>query len=218
MARCVLPLAVAVAACAVSLSNPAAAQENDNEGWDGGFHQKAERRSDFVIGLSSGLMLGHAVGYPNEVEKLDEPAYRASSGLALGPGGAAWIGGALKDWFSFGVGGAWFGGSSGQGESSGGAFIFRVEAFPFYGAGGAFRDWAWFGTFGAGGLTVKTEEGRRGEGGFASVAGIGSAYELFRVGHFAFAPSAEYLLVRSVSLNAHQTIFGARVVFYGGPG
>jgi hypothetical protein len=218
MARRFLPLAVAVAALAVSSARPAAAQENDNEAWSGGFDQKAERRSDFVIGLSSGLMLGSAVGYPNEVDKLDEPAFEASSGLVMGPGGAAWIGGALTDWFTFGVGGAWFGGSGGKGESSGGALIFRVETFPLYGLGGPFRDWAWFATFGAGGLTVKTEEGKRGEGGFTSVAGLGSAYELFRVGHFAFAPSAEYLLIRSPSLTAHQSIFGARVVFYGGPG
>ena len=53
MARRLLPLAVAVAAVAVSLARPAAAQENDNEAWDGDFDQKAERRSDFVIGLSS---------------------------------------------------------------------------------------------------------------------------------------------------------------------
>ena len=218
MARSVLPLALSVAALAVFAARPASAQANGNQSWDGGFNQKAERRSDFVIGLSSGLMLGGAVGYPNEVEKLDEPEYRASSGFAVGPGGAAWIGGALTDWFTFGVGGTWFSGSSKKAESSGGAFIFRVETYPFYGLGRGFRDWAWFGTFGAGGLTVKTDAGKRGEGGFASVAGLGSAYELFRFGHFAFAPSAEYLLIRSVSMTAHQSIFGARVVFYGGPG
>lgn len=209
---------VAVTAAVVLAAEPALAQPTDNEAWDGGFDQKAERRSDFVFGLSTGLVLGSASGYPNELAKIDDPAYEARTGLALGPGGAAWIGGALTDWFTFGIGGMLLNGEGSQGKASGGAFIFRVEAFPLYAYGGSLRDLAFFATFGAGGFEIEGEAGKKGEGGVVSVAGVGSAFELFRFGAFAFAPTAEYVLLGSQTTTAHQSILGARMVIYGGPG
>lgn len=211
-------LTAAAVAIGSLLSLPAFAQENDNEGWDGGFEQKAERRSDFVIGLSPLLALGVAKGYPNEVEKIDNPTYEASTGFGAGFGLSIWIGGALTDWFTFGVGPTFFNISGSGGHASGGGATLRVEAFPLYAFGGPLRDLAFFGTFGAGGLTIEGEDGERGEGGFTSMASLGSAYELFRAGHFAFAPTVEYQLVRSESIVAHQALLGVRAVFYGGPG
>jgi hypothetical protein len=136
----------------------ALAEEGDNESWDGGFDLKAERRSDFVFGASFGATLGTASGYPNEIAKLDEPEYRAKTGFALGPAGSAWIGGALRDWFTVGVGGSYLSGRGPQGVGSGGAFIIRVEAFPLYRAGGALRDLALYTLFGAGGYTVRADD------------------------------------------------------------
>jgi len=208
-------IAVAALSCLVSL--PALAQEGDNESWDGGYKLKAERRSDFVIGASLGLVLGSASGHPNEIAKLNDPAYEAKTGFALGPGGAAWIGGALRDWFTVGVGGTYFGMSGGSGKGSGGAFTIRVEAFPLYLQGGMLRDLAFFAVFGAGGYTIQGDDRNRGEGGFVSLAGLGSAFELLRMGPVAFGPSVEYLLVRSQSAVAHQAILGARAVAYAGP-
>jgi hypothetical protein len=211
-----LTLAILTATAFVSL--PALAEEGDNESWDGGFSLKAERRSDFVFGASVGLALGAAHGYPNEIAKLDDPAYEAKTGFALGPGGAAWIGGALRDWFTVGVGATYLSVNGNSGKGSGGAFILRVEAFPLYPLGGGLRDLAFFATFGAGGYVVKGDGGKRGEGGFTSVAGLGSAYELFRLGPLAVGPNAEYLLLRSQSATAHTGIIGLRGVLYGGPG
>lgn len=199
-------------------SAPALAQENDNESWDGGFAIKAERRSDFVLGFSTGLALGAASGYPNEIAKLDQAAYEATTGFALGPGGALWIGGALRDWFTIGVGGLYLGVNGSSGKGSGGAFIMRVEAFPLYPLGGPLRDFALFATFGAGGYVVKGEGGKRGEGGFTSVAGVGAGYELFRLGPLALGPNVEYLLMRSQSATAHTAIVGLRAMLYAGPG
>jgi hypothetical protein len=83
---------------------PAFAQATDNEAWDGGFGQKAERRSDIVLGVSGGLLLGAANGYPNEIDKVDEPAFESKTGFAVGNGLSFWLGGALADWFTFGLG------------------------------------------------------------------------------------------------------------------
>jgi hypothetical protein len=196
---------------------PAFAQATDNEAWDGGFGQKAERRSDIVLGVSGGLLLGAANGYPNEIDKVDEPAFESKTGFAVGNGLSFWLGGALADWFTFGLGLTLLSSSGSDGTMSGQAFIVKVEAFPLYGMGGPLRDLAFFTDFGAGGMTIEGEPEDEGEGGFTSVAGLGSAYELFRLGHFAFAPTAEYLLIRSPTVNSHSGILGLRVLFYGGP-
>jgi hypothetical protein len=196
---------------------PAFAQATDNEAWDGGFNQKAERRSDLVLGASAGLLLGTTSGYPNELDKIDVSRYEASTGFAAGTAFSFWLGGALTDWFTFGVGTTLLGGSGPSGKMNGLAFIVKVEAFPLYGKGGPFRDLAFFADFGAGSMGVDGERPDPAEGGFTSVAGLGSAYELFRLGHFSFAPTAQYLFVNSPSLTSHSAILGARAVFYGGP-
>jgi len=198
-------------------SLPALAQESDNEGWDGGYDLHAVRRADVMIGFSGGLVLGGASGYPNEISKLDDPAYQAKTGFGVGPGGSLWIGGALTDWFSVGVGGMLLGVKGGSGDGSGGAFILRVEAFPLFYESEALHDLAFFAVFGAGGYTVHGDGGQRGEGGFTSLVGLGSAYELFRFGPMAFGPSAEYELSFSQSATANQVTLGVRLIYYGGP-
>lgn len=199
--------------------------ESAADDWSGDFGKKAQRRSDFVLGISPGLLLGTASGYPNEIDKLHQPEWQVDSGFAAGFGFDAWLGGALTDWFTFGVGGAYYGAHGKSGTLSGGAFLIRVETFPLYGVGGPFRDLAVFANFGAGSLTVKPDDKTgtnrdqaKADAGFASVGGGGVAYELFRTKHFAFAPSAEYVLFASEALHAHQVLMGARVVYYGGPG
>lgn len=219
-------LAALLAALGAVLGAPRAAlaEQNDNESWDGGFGKKNERRGDVVLGFSPGLVLTSASGYPNEIDKLNQPGYQVDSGLAVGGGFEAWLGGALTDWFSFGLGGSYFKGSGSGLKLSGGAFLVRIETFPLYKLGGGLRDLAVFANFGAGGLGVSKRSGVAGEpdkrasAGFASVGGGGVAYELFRAWHFAFAPTAEYQLISSQSLTAHQTLIGVRAVFYGGPG
>jgi len=197
--------------------------EGTSDDWSGDFGKKAERRSDLVLGFSPGLVLGGTTGYPNEIDKIDEPDWKASSGFAAGFGFEAWIGGALTDWFTFGVGGGYFGGNGPKGNTSGGAFLLRVETFPLYSLGGGLRDLALFANFGAGSLALKGDERAngaertKGESGFASVGGAGLAYELIRSKHLAIAPTAEYILFASESLHAHQALIGARIVFYGGP-
>lgn len=210
-------LSLAALFAVLALPLPAFAQSSDSSRWSGDFGKKAERRSDVVLGLSTGLVLTAASGYPNEIAKLNDPAYYATSGLAVGPGLEAWLGGALTDWFTFGVGGVFLGGHGSGSRTSGGAFLLRVETFPLYGLGGHFRDLAVFANFGAGGLSLDGKHGRHAAAGFGSVGGGGLAYELVRFGHFAVAPTAEWLLIASEPLSAQQVMAGARIVFYGGP-
>ncbi len=193
----------------------ARAEQKDQDSWDGGAGTKNERRSDFVFGLSPSVLFMSANGYPNEVAKLDNPAYHAKSGFAAGPGVEAWIGGALTDWFTFGVGGLYLSASGTDSKATGGAFLIRLETFPFYKLG--LKDLAVYANFGAGGLSLDGQNGKHAGGSFASVGGGGLAYEVVRLGHFAIAPTAEYLLIASEALTSNQALIGARVVFYGGP-
>jgi hypothetical protein len=216
--KAVSRLSTLAVSAAVALSPfTALAEESDNESWDGGFDIKAERRSDFVLGAQLGLTMGAASGYPNEIAKLDEPEFEGKTGFAFGPAGSAWIGGALRDWFTVGVGGSYLSARGPSGIGSGGAFILRVEAFPLYWAGGALRDLAVYTLFGAGGYTVRGDDGNRGEGGFVSFASLGTAYELLRLGPVALAPAVEYQLFRSQSAIAHHAVVGLRAVLYAGP-
>jgi len=191
------------------------AEQKNEDTWDGGAGKKNERRADFVFGLSPSLVLMSANGYPNEVSKIDNPAYHSKSGFAAGPGVAAWIGGALTDWFTFGVGGIYLSASGADSKTTGGAFLIRLETFPFYKFG--LKDLGVYASFGAGGLSLDGQNGKHAGGSFASVGGGGVAYEVVRLGHFAIAPTAEYLLVASETLTSNQALIGVRVVFYGGP-
>jgi hypothetical protein len=216
------PVLAAALLASLGVTVPAFA-EGSSDDWSGDFGKRAQRRSDFVLGFSPGLVLGAASGYPNEIDKIDQPAWQVESGFAGGFGFEAWLGGALTDWFTFGVGGAYYGANGVDGKSTTAAGLMRIETFPLFGLGGKLRDLALFANFGAGTLVLHDHDYKNSnkddaKSGFASLGGVGVAYELARVGHLAFAPSVEYVFLASQSLHANQVLLGARVVFYGGPG
>jgi hypothetical protein len=170
-----------------------------------------------VIGAATGLLLGSALAYPNEVEKIDDPAYEANTGVGVGYSYGVWLGGALKDWFVFGIGGMGLSAGGADGKVSGGGAFFHVEAYPFYGMGGGYRDLAIYLDFGAGSLDVDSDTREAGSGGFTSIAGLGAAYELWRLGSFAIGPNANYQHHFSTTSSSHFATLGMRAVFYGGP-
>ena len=130
-------------------------------------------------------------------------SYLGDSAENIGAEGEHWLRGEVHDPTSYRMNGV--------------AGILKVEAYPLYGKGGPLRDLAFFADFGAGSMTVEGAPDDPADGGFTSVAGLGSAYELLRFSRFAVAPTAEYLFIRSATVTSHSAILGARVVFYGGP-
>ena len=50
----------------------------------------AKRRSDFTIGTSGGFGFGKASGYPHEIPKSGDRAYKSNTKLAQGSGGLIW--------------------------------------------------------------------------------------------------------------------------------
>lgn len=177
----------------------------------------AERRSGFSVGFAGGLTLGNVHGYPNDVTKIGEREFEVNTGVSVSSGGALWIGLALADWLTLGIG-ALGGSIGGNGlSSSGGSLQFRIETFPLFHQGGSLRDLGVVFTAGTGGYEVERDGETVAEGAGTSVVGGGVFFEPWRLWRFATGPSIEYAHHFSRSLSAHMLVVGWRMAFYAGP-
>lgn len=204
----------AVVLCSVFALSPgvAWAQEGADET---NYVPKSERRDGFTVGLSYGLGVGSYVGYPNEVEKIDNPEYRADTGAALSSGYSIWLGGALRDWFTFGVGLFSAGGKGNDTTAGGGAFGLHLETFPLWPLGGTWRDLGLVTEFGAGGGLLKDGGGNEtGNGGNMSMVGAGLFYEPWQFWHMSHGPALVYKYQFSDSMTASTVLLGWRMAFY----
>ena len=186
------------------------------DSWDGGYDAQAERRSGFVASANLGFGMGAANGYPNEISKIDDPDFESSTGSGFASMNSLWIGGALRDWFTFGLGIAGLGMKAGDLEATASGFIFHVEAFPLYSLGGKLRDLALYADFGAGGIVIEGGP-ETVDGNFVSFLGAGASFELFRWGHFALGPTLGGIYAYSDPARAGGVFAGIRGSFYGGP-
>jgi hypothetical protein len=195
-----------------SLSSPAPPPDLD---------KPAERRSGLVIGITYGAGLAGSSGYPNNSNYIGAPGFYASSGWMVGSGGNVLVMGALTDWLNFGFwgGAATFG--NGQWHSTGGGGGFRLEIFPVYSLGGAFRDVAVYTQVGIGSTTLAPKDDpsdvRSGVGSFLA-AGVLYEFWLAKAlgGHFALGPDLQYDSIFSEPMERHGAILGLRFLWYGG--
>jgi len=211
--------AVAAGLACLALSGVARAEDAtaDTNYWSGDYAQHNTRRSDFTAGVTLGLVAGAVVGYPNEIGKLGNPDYRAATGAAFGSGTLIWLGGALRDWLTLGVGASFLEMKGGDLQASGGGALFRIEAYPLFYQGGPWRDLGFVGNFGIGGMKLSEGSDTRADGGSMSLVGAGAFWEGLRAGHFAFGPGLEYQRLFSQSLHVDAALVSFRVAVYGGP-
>ncbi len=191
--------------------------DSANNDWDGGYKQVATRRSGFMLGLTTGLAVGRAYGYPNELAKLDVARYERNTAFALGRANRLWLGGALTDWFVFGFGLEGISLKRDNITAAGGAYIFHVEGYPLFYRGGVFRDLSLFGDFGAGGMKITGLDRNDANGGLLSVIGLGAGWDPVRFWHFNFGPAVLYTHLWSQTLTADTVSLEARLTFVGGP-
>jgi len=190
--------------------------ESADTAWDGGYKQVATRRSGFMAGITAGLALGNAYGYPNELAKLDDPLYKRNTATAFGGTNRLWLGGALTDWFVFGVGYMGLGLKHGDTSAAGGGLIFHVEGYPLFYRGGPFRDLSIFGDFGAGSMKITGNGREDADGGLMSMIGLGAGYDPLHFWHFTLGPSVEYWHVWSQTATLNSLAVEARFTFVGG--
>lgn len=180
---------------------------------------KAQRRSDFALGLSFSGAYGSANGYPNDAAKVGVPRYYAETGAAGGQGLALWLGAALRDWLVVGAGFRTVTVAGSGTISPGGGLDVHVEAFPAFYAGGAFRDLAIVGDFGFGSRWLSYASKEVANGGAVSSFGFGLLYEPIRVGrHLSGGPIVVASYEFSESLSATLVTAGFQMTYFGGPG
>lgn len=174
-----------------------------------------ERRYGFSFGLGFGAGFGSSLGYPNKLGEIDNPEFEQNvSGLAFT--NALWLGGTLRDWFTFGIGLSSRGAQEGDSIARNGAFVVHMEGFPLWALGGEWKDIGVYGEAGAGGATITTLEGKiLADGGSMSVAGLGVFYEPWQFWHFSMGPALQYHYEFSQSLSSHMVSLGLRTAFYG---
>ena len=190
--------------------------EADKGLWDA---TPATRRSGFTAGLMGGLSFGTVVGYPNDFSKWDQAAYRSSTS-GVGGGGTIYLGGALTDWFSFGIGfqSSTYGGS--RNTSSEWALLFHTEAFPLFSLGRGYQDLGVFIDIGTGMATIsrRSDKVEFSSSGALSICGLGVFWEPWRLaGHLAFGPFLSGTFQASDSMTRVFGLAGFRAAFYGGP-
>ncbi len=193
-----------------------AGAESGGKEWDGDYGAKAKRRSDFTVGASGGFGFGKAAGYPNEIDKLDDPQYRSSTGVGLDNGGAVWLGVAFNDYLTFGLGIGGLGVSGNDRKASGGGFIFHLDAYPLFDLDRNLQDLGVFTNVGGGGLSI-TGGPDDAEGGSMAYIEGGIVYERWRFWRISTGPSVSLIHMWSDSASTTGVLFGGRFAFYGGP-
>lgn len=185
--------------------------------WSGDYDVKAVRRSDFTLGASFSVLGASAYGYPNEAQKIDDDRYVADPGPGIGTAYTIWLGGALRDWFTFGVGWTSLGYQAGDTTAAGAGVIFRIEAFPAFDAGKRWQDLGFYTSFGLAGLKLQRDGEDLADGGAMSVLALGGFYEPIRFSIFSFGPMLEAQHWFSHNAKLTGLSAGARLVLYTRP-
>jgi hypothetical protein len=217
-----LHLGLAAPVAALFLSTPALATAPG--GNDSSFVSyqppPAVRRDGFAMGLSVGVGLLAADGYPNTVQALSDPTAEVRTGLVPGASLSLWLGGALRDWLTFGIGFRSSSGFSPDRLTSLPALLLHVEGFPLFFKGGHFKDLglALDGGLGSGtifGVIDQKALDPLASGGAMSFLGLTAFYEPLRFWHFSAGPGIGYMHAFSQSLTSHQVLLSFRLTFYG---
>ncbi|MBN2194585.1 MAG: hypothetical protein JW751_17340 [Polyangiaceae bacterium] len=204
----------------VTIAGGAAAQTEPEATWDGGYDVRNVRRSDLAVGVSLGWVVGNTTGTLNETEQLNDDSYRRSTEAAVGGGATVWLGGALRDWFSVGVGAA-FAGEAGHGlfvDQE--AFHLRFDLYPLYSLGRGFRDLGVAADFGLGLLRGIDQEAHDTaiEGGSLSSIGTGVFWEGLRLSRgCGSGPLLHFWHLDSLAATSNTVLLGFRVTAYSGP-
>ena len=176
-------------------------------------------RSGFVVGLALGAGVAAISGFPNDSRKIGLQSYYTETGATLSGMASLWFGGALSDWFTFGIG--FTGGSmpllSDQKASAGG-LIFHIEAYPLFPLGGRWRDVGVMFDAGTGtaAVTPKDSEKKLVDSGSASLIGAGPFYEGFKTWKIKSGPFIEGSYIWSDSVRRPAVFFGWRASLFTG--
>ncbi len=195
----------------------APARSGSTAGGDEDFEIVTERRGGFVLGVLVGPTLGGAKGNPSAKATRDDPAFEQDAGIGLGYRITPFLGGALTDWFTFGLGMSFASLANSDYQTRADTFVFHLEAYPLYGEGGVFRDLGLAADFGAGTSSIrsKSTDEKVAESGVASTVGLGVFWEPLRLWQLAGGPYVGYQRNWSRWYGRDDVMVGFRMMFYG---
>lgn len=197
-------------------TKPAEEPPPDNSrAWETAPH---EHRGGFAIGLSVGGGLGAANGYPNDAKKIGRAEYYTESGLGFTSASALWLGGALADWLTFGIGGGYSMILNGETRSTTPLLLFHTDVYPLYMLGGPLRDLGAVVEVGLGfpkTIDIETEETLI--DGTSSYLMAGAVWEGIQAWKFRFGPMLAGHYMWSETLRRPALILGFRGTLYTEP-
>ncbi len=206
-------------------AKPADAKPADTKPADAPVDPKAEKawetdpyehRGGFAVGLSLGLGVGAANGFPADARKIGREEFYTESGLGLSTLGSLWIGGALADWLTFGLGGGFALIRADGTESPAPFMFFHTDIYPLYGLEGAFRNLGMTTDFGL--AFAKTTDNETGDvlidAGGASHLFVGAFFEGIEFWKMKMGPSLGLDYMFSQTLRRPSAIAGFRVSLY----
>lgn len=180
--------------------------------------EPSTRRDGLIFGLQGNLGLAMASGYPLDLKKIGRAAHYTETDIGFSAIGLLWVGVALKDWLSFGVGATLDGlvaGDEKLGWGYGG--VFRLEGFPLWPLGGIGKEIGVTFDAGASAFAVPKPDSNAVkliDGGAASYLGGGVFYEGIRYWRISMGPGiyAGYMWSDTVRHGAVTLDF--RATFY----
>jgi hypothetical protein len=175
-----------------------------------------QRRGGFVLGASLNYGTGFAAGYPNKIQEIGDPDFRTELNTPFYAGLSLFLGGAIRDWLTVAL--TMASGGAQQDDSRLGGFMLglRIESFPAYSLGGAWRDVGLVTQFGVGSNAVLDQEDKViADGGSMRSLGVGAFFQPLRWWHMGFGPGVMYLHQSSDSMHINMFSLGLRAVFYG---
>lgn len=175
-----------------------------------------ERRGGFTMGAAFGAGLTAHAGYPNVADQIGDPAYLAASGPLFGYTATFWLGGALRDWLSVGLGVSAANAGAGATKSGITSGIVHLELYPLYGLGGHFRDLGFDVDAGLGGgaLLQTSFDSQPIDAGATSHLAFSAHYEPWRFALFSAGPVLSYAQDFNITTQVSQVTLGLRFVLY----
>ncbi len=175
-----------------------------------------EHRGGFAVGIIAGAGVGASNGFPADTRKVGRAEFYTESGLGLATTATLWIGGALADWLTFGVGGGIGVIVNGETISPAPTAVFHSDVYPLYALGGALRNLGVTLDFGLGFATTEDAETERRliDGGGASHVFAGVVFEGIEVWKIKMGPFAGVHYLFSETIRRPAGILGFRTTLY----
>lgn len=193
-----------------------AADAPASKAWETAPH---EHRGGFAIGLGLGGGVGASNGFPADAKKIGRIDDYTESGLGFAGASGLWIGGALADWLTFGLGGGFSTILNADTRSPAPILMFHTDVYPLYALGGPLRDLGVVADFGLGFPTTVATEGDALliDGAGASFLFAGAFWEGISAWKMRFGPQLGGHYMWSETIRRPALILGFRGTLYTDP-